>query len=343
VLLILGHVWQRGGGRRAQVAKRCIGAVQVVSKWASPDMFAYILMLCLFRKLSKPPQLLSDMHLGLGFTCFGIFCVGSTVSSLGLRAAERPAEGRKLTSPTDVPRLHGWALAVVLGVLASSFAVLLIIGLASPCMELRLDMQLLYSKKPKLAAFADIVEQLGLQDLMHAEVSVWSTLVDLGGFALEGETNSLIAFLMYGLFVVLAPLLDMLTLLFAAYSMCAGTEGGRYARGAMAASRVLRKVSMLDVSLMGTVVIVLSLANMKQNGVILSLNLGALALLGAEVCHYLTSWVVRQMREAAEMCEGGDGRGPSEGKDSVADVGGGCSSLDSSRTEAGQSTGDEEP
>jgi len=66
-----------------------IGFVQQISKWACPDMFAYILLTYLVRSLNHPPTLQGLMQLDLGFTCFSIFCVGSTVSSLGIR---RPAE-----------------------------------------------------------------------------------------------------------------------------------------------------------------------------------------------------------------------------------------------------------
>merc|ERR1719221_2344030 len=74
----------RGSPSRMRWARRCIIVVRFVSKWACPDMFAYILMTYLFRSLNKPPSLLSDMRLGAGFACFCVFCVGSTISSLGI-------------------------------------------------------------------------------------------------------------------------------------------------------------------------------------------------------------------------------------------------------------------
>lgn len=172
-------------------------------------------------------------------------------------------------------------------------------------MELRLDMELLYERKPQLAAFREIIDKLGLQELMHADVSVMRALRGLSGWMANGEVNCGIAFAMYGLFVVAAPVLDMLALLVVA--ACSGLCKGSAPRGgvprrAMAFSRVLGKLSMLDVSIMGTVVIVLSLSNMKKNGVSLSLNYGTLALFGAEVCHYTTSHIVRRLHEGASSC-----------------------------------------
>lgn len=63
VLIVLSMVFQRGGKPRLHHARRCIAIVRLVSKWASPDMFAYILMTTLFRSLNKPPKLTSEVAL----------------------------------------------------------------------------------------------------------------------------------------------------------------------------------------------------------------------------------------------------------------------------------------
>lgn len=66
-------------------ARPAILFVQVISKWACPDMFAYILMQYLVRSLNHPPKLNGIMNLDIGFSCFSLFCLSSTVSSLGIR------------------------------------------------------------------------------------------------------------------------------------------------------------------------------------------------------------------------------------------------------------------
>merc|ERR1719401_883743 len=95
-LLCVGHCLQHGRRPNIPMARRCIMLVQVVSKWASPDMFAYILVMTLYRELNRPPGLLSGMSLGVGFTCF---CVGSTVSSLGIRVPDLPKTPEAPSNP----------------------------------------------------------------------------------------------------------------------------------------------------------------------------------------------------------------------------------------------------
>merc|ERR1740139_861340 len=70
----------------------CTTIVQAISKWACPDMFAYILLLYLIRGMNHPRMLRSEMQLDLGFTCFSLFCVGSTIASLGMAHAEKGAK-----------------------------------------------------------------------------------------------------------------------------------------------------------------------------------------------------------------------------------------------------------
>mmetsp|Transcript_20410 Transcript_20410/g.51022 ORF Transcript_20410/g.51022 Transcript_20410/m.51022 type:complete len:497 (-) Transcript_20410:40-1530(-) len=347
VLLILGQALQRGG-RPGQVrwARRCILTVQAVSKWASPDMFAYILMLCLFRGLDKPPNLKSEMHLGLGFSCFAVFCVGSTVSSLGVPLPSLPADARETAEVGErqakvTCRLAGWPALALVVALTVAFTTLLLVGMTLPVMELRLDMALLYEKKPQLKPLQGFINELHLPELMHEDVSGWTCLLTLAADIAKGNVNSGLAFVLYGVFTFLLPFLDMLALLFAACCMhrsSKGSDGGvgsksdncsrtsddgssssgsssgsscsarrsssRGADFALAASHVLGKLSMLDVSIMGVVVIVLSMESMRENGVILSMRLGIPILLGAEICHYLAWFVLCRMRADSAASSG---------------------------------------
>merc|ERR1719356_589013 len=69
VLLALGTRWRSSNDPEHQKsAARCIGAVQVASKWACPDMFAWILLMYLVRGMGGDagPHLLSAAKLDIG-------------------------------------------------------------------------------------------------------------------------------------------------------------------------------------------------------------------------------------------------------------------------------------
>merc|ERR1719221_1864107 len=164
LLLALGLAWQHGDAAKARWARRCILTVQFVSKWACPDMFAYIVMMCLFRGLNKPPHLKSNLDLGLGFSCFSIFCLGSTIACLGLRLPSPTAQAREAEATeqrgTEVPRGLGRCTLLACVALAVAFAALLGVGVTMHCMKLHLDMGLLYKKNPKLEKFRLIIDSL---------------------------------------------------------------------------------------------------------------------------------------------------------------------------------------
>merc|ERR1719188_2972291 len=92
VALIAADILRRGSPtvRRLTWARWCLQTVQIVSKWASPDMFAYIFLLYLMRMLNKPPFLGGEAVLDKGSTCFVLFCVFSTVATLGIELPANP-------------------------------------------------------------------------------------------------------------------------------------------------------------------------------------------------------------------------------------------------------------
>eukprot|EP00928_Gymnodinium_smaydae_P029659 TRINITY_DN22279_c0_g1_i1.p1 TRINITY_DN22279_c0_g1~~TRINITY_DN22279_c0_g1_i1.p1 ORF type:complete len:498 (+),score=114.60 TRINITY_DN22279_c0_g1_i1:99-1592(+) len=290
LMLIVGQCWFHSESRtKVSIARFCIGTVQKVSKWASPDMFAYILMMYLFRAVDNPPSVQSNMQMDTGFTCFCIFCVGSTVSSLGLRTpAKAPLE--RVGAKQRKLRARRTALAVSL--LTGAFAVLFCIGVSNPCMALKMDMDLLYQQRKELLAFKAVLDTLHLERLLHAEVSVWECLGSLGRWFFEGDWNSGIAFIMYGVFVMLFSVLDMAALCSAALSMAQGRSMTAVARRSMRVTKVLRKLAMLDVSVMGVLVIVLSMQDLRERGILVVVRWGIFMLLAAEVCHYFTIFMV---------------------------------------------------
>jgi len=298
LMLASAQALKRGGPVSVLWARRCILVVQAVSKWASPDMFAYILLMYLIRGLDNPPSIASYMDLNIGFTCFCVFCVGSTVSSLGIRVPEPPeAPAEPADAPAeDAPPLpRHWVLATVAFVVP--FGAFMAYGLARPSMSLYLDMDLMYEVQPELKAMKSIIDSLNLPELLRMKVGVWQCMGALIQWTGQGEVNSLIAFILYAGFAVLLPILDMCLLACAA--LLDFRHRSELASRLLAASRKVRKLSMLDVSIMGCVVVTMSLRTMRDQGVIVEMCSGVLYLLGAEACHYAAAAVAMRSRSGA--------------------------------------------
>merc|ERR1712151_1003482 len=58
---------------------------------------------------------------------------------------------------------------------------------------------------------------------------------------------------------------------------------------------------MLDVSMMGTAVIVAALSHLRANGVVISLDQGMFPLLGAELCHYAIAFIASRAVNCAAL------------------------------------------
>jgi len=252
-------------------------------------LFAYILMAYLFRSLHKPPHLLSFFQLDIGFTCFSVFCIGSTLATLSLRVpgtteacadGEKRCKSQRLLLPTVVT-------------LVSACFVFLSLGVMNPSMNLRMDLELLYEQKPNLKPLAPILDSFHVQELMYSEVSIWRCACALARWSMQGEVTAIIAFVMYVVFVVAMTACNMCVLLVAAIRMAA--PGGclqERIRPVVMLSRSVKKLSMLDVSVMGVVVVVMSLRNLRTKGVIISIQYGLYFLFAAELCHYVAFWLV---------------------------------------------------
>jgi len=256
----------------------------------------------LIRGLNKPPSINSFMNLDLGFTCFCVFCVGSTVSSLGVRVPTlpEPADGAAAPQPRRIPPAAAATLQVVLTL---AFAVLLVRGLVCSSMSLHLDMGLLYQQKPELLPLKDLIDSMDLPSLLHLEVGVWECIVQLFQWVGNGEMNSLIALILYAVFAVCLPVVDMTLLLAATLLNSFGGSSSARSRSVLAASHVVRKMAMLDVSVMGCFVVSMSLASMRAKGVIVELHIGVLYLLCAEIGHYSAAFVACRAAQTRSVDE----------------------------------------
>lgn len=288
-LLLLGELLRR---RHAVASSLCIHLVQSISKWACPDMFAYILLTYLVRGLNHPRMLQADMRLDLGFTCFSIFCVGSTVASLGIRSGDE-ASGfglcRRLPKCLLADRIL--LLTVVLSV---AFAAAFWVGVTIPVMSLRLQLHDLFAPKGPLPTeimgipIEPVLENLQVPEKANADVSLLVALSTLVSWIQQGEINSFIALIMIAGFVVSLTLLDMAVLVAAAVRHSCGRSTGAL----VALATILRKLAMLDVLIMGIVVVTLCMSMYQKDGIFVSMRSGVVALVCAELLHYVTYYAV---------------------------------------------------
>lgn len=297
-LLIVGGITRHSpDDERVTYARRSISFVQKISKWASPDMFAYVLLLYLIRKLNHPPILNGLMELDIGFTCFATFCVASTISSLGVRLPEK--------KPVKVSRSqrksHVAAALVVAIVCSVVFTACMFKGLHAPCMALRLDIDLLVKSGQMDASLAQIVSELGLQDIAADDVGLWGCMGEMWTWSFPDtssevvqknyyEFNNVLAFGMFAVFAVALTCLNMLVL--AGTAVYFKFQKSR-PQVALEAIHVLRKLSMLDVAIVGVVVVILAGKIYRKLGVIMSLKPGLLYLAIAEASHYVLYYTIR--------------------------------------------------
>jgi len=213
-----------------------------------------------------------------------MFCIGSTMATLCLRV---PGKAADLADDQKRCKPNRSLLPMVM-ILALAAFVFLGLGVLNPSMNLRMDLELLYEQKPNLKPLAPILDRFHVQELMYSEVSVWRCACALARWSMQGEVTAAIAFVMYVVFVVAMTICDMCVLVIAALRLA--TPGGcpqERIRPLVAMTRSIKKLSMLDVSIMGVVVVVMSLRSLRAKGVIISIQYGLFLLFAAEICHYL--------------------------------------------------------
>lgn len=225
-------------------------AVQLVSKWACPDLFAYVLLLHLVRALPAHCTLIeAEGHLDVGFSCFTTFCVCSTIASLWIPLPSVAGDFAVLSSEEDDLQRHGQAASQtaalrlsgaepqksaesLLGAaermlhllgrrgvfwlvlcLALASASLLAAGVATPCMGLQLRVgSLVQPAGPLPAAALPFLENLDLESQVNSRVSLWDCMRSLLHYGLRGYGNSLLALAIFAVFVIGATAMDLVFL-----------------------------------------------------------------------------------------------------------------------------------
>jgi len=306
ILLCLGELWRCSEDpSRVHVARGCIKTVQIISKWACPDMFAYILLLYLVRSLDlRSSTIEAPAQLDIGFICFSIFCTFSTVTSLAIQLPPKPQNDENFTAAAHPPLLLSWfgrrgiywAVAAALGV----FTVLMVGGLFAPVMHMGLDDDLLIEPEGPLPSALSPLLSI-LKSEVDAEVTMISCIGALVQWFCYGEASCILALVMLLGFAIIFPVLDMLCLFLATarFRDEPVEKGKRFGQPtsskiARTASFALSHLSMLDVTIMGIVVVSLAAGVYKDQGIVIGMNWGIYLLLAAEIVHYLTYFSVQR-------------------------------------------------
>lgn len=307
VLLFLGECWRHGTEEKRALSRQMFMAVQVVSKWACPDMFAYILMLYLFRHMNHPPKLQTTARLEIGFISFSLFCLNSTFASLAiplpaLSTSEPFKEDLgKASTPWCVRTLGTVGVKLLAVVLSVVFFACGIIGIAFPCMAVKLDLGQLHIP----AAVAQTLENLNFGALVGAEVSIWNCMLTLASWLRNLEAPLIMAFLLIAVFVVALPALDMISLLCTTFTHPSLTGSWNETSGrilkrlpvwGMTTSTYIKHVAMLDVFIMGVLVVCAAGSAYDKEGVNIMLRWGMYPLIAAELSHYAMYFLISSLR-----------------------------------------------
>jgi hypothetical protein len=294
-----------------RLSRNCILLMQFISKWAAPDMFAYVLLYYLIRKLQHLPVSTLGMF-DIGFTCYSVFTLTCAISSLGITLPQVPGSELEDVKPPLVKRMFGLnsrGVFVLASCLATAWMCFFAIGIVTPCFALHLDGEVLQHHVPD--NMKQVLKMIKLNQIIgRQDVSVFRSMGSmLYWFATDKDLNLLLAFVMLAGFAVFLTALNMATLLKASWQLSRGTAPGP----AIAKSHVFKHLCMLDVLVMGVFVGTLAGGIYQQVGVIISVRYGCLVLLMSELMHYLTHFVVHsaaeyEMKAAAIQLDGEKGK-----------------------------------
>jgi hypothetical protein len=294
-----------------RLSRNCILLMQFISKWAAPDMFAYVLLYYLIRKLQHLPVSTLGMF-DIGFTCYSVFTLTCAISSLGITLPQVPGSELEDVKPPLVKRVFGLSprgVFVLASCLATAWMCFFAIGIVTPCFALHLDGELLQHHVPdnmkQVLKMIKLNQIIGRQDVSVLR-SMWSMLY---WFVTDRDLNLLLAFVMLAGFAVSLTALNMATLLKAAWQLSRGKPPCL----AIANSHVFKHLCMLDVLVMGVFVGTLAAGIYSEVGVVISVRYGCLVLVMAELMHYLTHFVVHsaaeyEIKAAAVQLDGEKGK-----------------------------------
>ena len=185
------------------------------------------------------------------------------------------------------------------------FFPLFIVGLQAPCMSFHIETKQLfppYGPLPESAKPA--IDILDLKNLLKSETSIVSCIQDYVGRLSEWEANTFVSLALLLVCVVGSTMVDMLFLLLAAVELAFDHAeesckplGHRW----IDMARVLRKLSMMDVAMVGVYLVTVCMSMYAKYGVVVSLEHGMIILLAAEIVHAAAYHVVESAYSHQEL------------------------------------------
>eukprot|EP00438_Fugacium_kawagutii_P031166 Skav211900 [mRNA] locus=scaffold2021:89839:90788:- [translate_table: standard] len=207
------------------------------------------------------------------------------------------------TAPILLRLLGTKGIAVITLLLALVFMPVFFKGLYSPCMSFHIETKQLfppYGPLPESAKPA--IDILDLKDLLRSETSIASCIQDYLARLPEWEANTFISLALMVVCVVGTTLMDMIFLSLAALELAFGNLKNPLSNLAKVNSvlghswidmaRVLRKLSMLDVAMVGVYLVTVCMGMYAKYGVVVSLEHGMIILLASEIVHSITYYIV---------------------------------------------------
>lgn len=189
-------------------------------------------------------------------------------------------------------------------------------GLYSPCMSFHIETKQLfppYGPLPEAAKPA--IDILDLKDLLRSETSIVSCIQDYIARLPEWEANTFISLALMVFCVVGFTLVDMIFLMFAAIELAFGSAfqnplatlnanlRGYLGHSWIDMARILRKLSMLDVAMVGVYLVTVCMSMYAKYGVVVSLEHGMMILLASEIIHSITYYIVESAWNHQEIEE----------------------------------------
>eukprot|EP00747_Dinoflagellata_sp_TGD_P167593 gnl/TRDRNA2_/TRDRNA2_192270_c0_seq1.p1 gnl/TRDRNA2_/TRDRNA2_192270_c0~~gnl/TRDRNA2_/TRDRNA2_192270_c0_seq1.p1 ORF type:complete len:569 (-),score=63.73 gnl/TRDRNA2_/TRDRNA2_192270_c0_seq1:54-1760(-) len=303
LLLLVGECWRGSKDPyRCRAASWCTRFVQSISKWACPDMFVYVLMCLLFNRLDKAPLVTSGATMLSGFSCYCIFCLLSTISSLAIYPHDSISDEKTSEAQTAAaisPRAQQQkALIALIVTLAScsAFFYCMLRGMNEDALTLDVSLETVPTLTEEMILLARMG---GVEKFMSDRLSFRDGIEQLWNwYARTQELTCGLALVLFAVFVVLLTVLDVLCL---AALACLHAVRTRYGPGLAdllgqhceTVSCYLGHLAMLDVCVFGIALLALTGETaFKSQGLYVFMKRGVAYLAIAESFHYLAHYVV---------------------------------------------------
>jgi len=195
-------------------------------------------------------------------------------------------------------------LVIVTFINFCTWGTLFFYGLPRNIMTLRLDIDLLLQEGAVPQDVAKLLRQMvdleSIAEMVKTDVSLLRAASDFPRwFLADGHLPLLLAVMMLGVLCIVFTTLDMGLLLLAACS--AGSSGKRSAAASegtglgseiMEVVKILKHLAMLDVFVVGVMMVPYVTEEYRDQGMYLNTADGIYLLLGSELTHYLTYYIV---------------------------------------------------